>query len=223
MSIIADWTNGVKTFGLTTYQMGRFSLVTGWAVHNVNAGGYVPENRGYIMIMLRKSALAAAGVAVLLSSATPLAAAEIGYPVMAKADEGVVLEKASDYRRRYRRNRRLDVDAGDVIIGIGLIAAIAAIADSADGKKRRDRDEPQYDDRSNDRPAYADDDLGTAVSLCSDAAERSAGNGARVEEIRSVTRDGNGWRVEGDLNQDSFTCGASGGRVDFIQLNDRQI
>ncbi len=177
------------------------------------------------MIILRKSALAVAGAAVLLTSATPLAAADMGAPASTRADEGFVLSQASEYHRRYRRNRRLDVDAGDVIIGIGILAAIAAIADSSDKKDRRDRDdEPRYNERSDDRPVYqGDDDLGTAVSLCSNAAERSAGNGARVEEIRSVTRDGNGWRVEGDLAQDSFSCGTSGGQVDFIQLSDRQI
>ncbi len=180
------------------------------------------------MINIRKSALAAAGTAVLLTTPMPLVAADLGIPVSTKADEGLALGEASDYHRRYRRNRRLDVDAGDVIVGVGLIAAIAAIANSADNNNRRERSEPRYDDRReddrrDDRPAYQDNDLGTAVSACTDAAERSAGNGARVSEIRSVTRDGNGWRVEGDLSQDAFTCAATNGQIDYIRINDRAI
>jgi hypothetical protein len=73
-------------------------------------------------------------------------------------------------------------------------------------------------------PAYGSNDLGEAVSACSSAAERSAGNGARVSEIRSVTREGNGWRVEGQLDgrtNDSFTCSASNGQVDDVRINGR--
>jgi hypothetical protein len=113
------------------------------------------------------------------------------------------------------------------LTGIGILAGIAIIADAASKADKRDRDEPRYedrdDDRRDDRPAYQDNDLGTAVSACTDAAERSAGNGARVSEIRSVTRDGNGWRVEGDLDKDGFTCAATGGQVDYIRINDREI
>ena len=47
----------------------------------------------------------------------------------------------------------------------------------------------------------------------------SAGGGALV-------RDGEGWRVEGDLSggdDASFTCGATNGEVDFVQYDDRDI
>jgi hypothetical protein len=59
--------------------------------------------------------------------------------------------------------------------------------------------------------------------VCSNAAER---DGARVNEIRSVTRDGDGWRVEGGLSggqDESFTCGATNGEVDFVTFGDRDI
>jgi hypothetical protein len=176
------------------------------------------------MIVIRKSALAAAGAATLLSSAMPLAAADISVPVSARVGDSPVLGQSAEYHRGYRRHRRLDVDAGDVIIGIGLIAAIAAIADSADGNKHRDREESRYDDRRDDRTDYQGNDLGAAVSLCSDAAERSAGNGARVREIASVTSEGNGWRVQGELDgvdARNFDCSAVNGRVDYVRLDDR--
>ncbi len=65
--------------------------------------------------------------------------------------------------------------------------------------------------------------MASAVEACSSAAER---DGARVEEIRNVTRDGEGWRVEGRLSggkDDDFTCGATNGEVDFVQFGDREI
>lgn len=65
-----------------------------------------------------------------------------------------------------------------------------------------------------------------AINACSDAAERQAGRDARVATIESVVRDGSGWRVEGELAnsaQRSFLCGASNGRVDFVQLEDGEL
>jgi hypothetical protein len=187
-------------------------------------------NRGFKMTIFRKSALAAAGVAVLVTTPMPLAAADMAVAASAHASPGVEVGAASDYHRGWRRNRRLDVDAGDVIIGIGIIAAIAAIADAGKKNDQRDRrrdDEPDYRERDDSgyepAPTGASDDLGSAVTACSNAAERSTGNGARVGEIRSVTRDGAGWRVEGDVDQDSFTCAATNGQVDYIRINDREI
>ena len=118
--------------------------------------------------------------------------------------------------------------AGDVLTGIGILAGIAILAGAASDADKQSRSEPRYDDRSDypqqDRPVYQDgNEVGSAVSVCTDAAERSAGNNTRVSEIRSVTRDGNGWRVEGDLNNDSFTCAATDGRVDYIRINNRDI
>jgi len=134
----------------------------------------------------------------------------------------------SDYHRRHWRNRRLDVDAGDVILGIGLIAAIAAIADSA-GKDspRAPRGEDRWDrpdDHPHDaaRPDFNDhNDVGSAVRACTDAAERS--KYGRVDEIGSVVREGDGWQVNGNIGDDSFDCAVRDGVVDSIRFSDRQI
>lgn len=141
------------------------------------------------------------------------------------------------YGRGYRRHRNR-VDAGDVLAGVLIIGGIAAIASAASKNNRNrradDRDyrnDRRYDNRQNnsrydDRRSDSRSDRGTgamdvAINACSNAAERQAGNDARVSEIQSVARDGNGWRVEGGLTgskQSNFLCGATDGRVDFVQL-----
>ncbi|MEP2103305.1 MAG: hypothetical protein ABJP02_08600 [Parasphingorhabdus sp.] len=143
------------------------------------------------------------------------------------------------YGRGYRRHRNR-VDAGDVLAGVLIIGGIAAIA-SAASKNKQDRryedrdyrydrrsDNRRYDDRRSDRRSDNRSDRGTgsmdtAINVCSNAAERQAGDKARVSEIQSVARDGAGWRVEGGLSgtaQTTFLCGATDGRVDFVQLGD---
>jgi hypothetical protein len=178
-----------------------------------------------IMKFFAKALLASGTAAMLAVTPMPLMAANMGQKSEAKSAGDVMQQSADGYRRRWRHRDR--IDGGDILTGIGILAGIAIIADAASKADKRDREEPRYDDRNDDRrddrPAYQDNDLGTAVSACTDAAERSAGDGARVSEIRSVTRDGNGWRVEGDLDQDGFTCAATGGKVDYIRINDREI
>ncbi|MEW4468163.1 hypothetical protein AB1K62_10060 [Parasphingorhabdus sp. JC815] len=145
------------------------------------------------------------------------------------------------YGRGYRRNR---VDAGDVIAGILIIGGIAAIASAASKQDRNNDSDYRYDRSRNNR--YRDDrrndwryndrydrrsdrgtgSMDTAINICSDAAEIQAGGDARVSEIESVARDGNGWRVEGALSgstQRAFLCGASDGRVDFVQLGNGDL
>ncbi len=179
------------------------------------------------MIDIAKAALAAGLVATVATTPHPATAAVRTDRVSAR-DAGVsAVAEASDYHRRRWRNRRLDVDAGDVIVGIGLIAAIAAIAGANDSDRGRERanDRRRYDDRRDrdyDRSRRADaSDVGSAVGLCTEAAERSAN--ARVDEIRSVTREGAGWQVEGDVGSDNFVCETSNGQVDMIRINDRVI
>ncbi len=148
--------------------------------------------------------------------------------------------------RGYRRHRNR-VDAGDVLAGVLIIGGIAAIA-SAASKNKRDRryddrdyrsdrrsDDRRYDNRRDnrrdDRRSDSRGDRGTgamdtAINVCSNAAERQAGDDARVSEIQSVARDGEGWRVEGRLtatSQTTFLCGTTNGRVDFVQLGDGQL
>ena len=173
-----------------------------------------------------KLVLASGAAAMLAGTPLPSFAATMAQKSETFSTADVMQQSADGHRRRYRHRDR--VDAGDVLTGIGILAGIAIIAGAASDADKQRRNEPRYEDRSDDqrddRPVYQDDNaLSSAVSLCTDAAERSAGNSARVSEIRSVTRDGNGWRVEGDLNYDSFTCAATDGRVDYIRINNREI
>jgi hypothetical protein len=175
------------------------------------------------MIFSRKILLAAGATAMLVTTPMPVFAAQMG-STSAKATSAEILQQNADgHRRRWRHRDR--VDGGDILTGIGILAGIAIIAGAASDADKRDRDdrryEPPRDDRRDDAPVYRNDDLGSAVSTCTNAAERSVGNGARVSEIRSVTSEGNGWRVEGNLNNDSFTCATTNGQVDYIRINDR--
>tara|TARA_R110000772_G_scaffold57351_5_gene129934 strand:+ start:298 stop:933 length:636 start_codon:yes stop_codon:yes gene_type:complete len=138
------------------------------------------------------------------------------------------------YGRGYRRHRNR-VDAGDVLAGILIIGGIAAIASAASKDQRsNDRDyrsdrrnNDRYDDRRSDnRGDRGTGSMDTAINICSNAAERQAGNNARVSEIESVARDGAGWRVEGGLSgseQRTFLCGTTDGRVDFVQLGSSDL
>ncbi len=182
------------------------------------------------MNKMRKFALGVAGSATFLVSAMPLTAADMRGPVSASGKTEVAMEQTADgYRRRWRRHDR--IDGGDVLTGIGILAGIAIIAGAASDASKsspRRQERPVYRDdapeRYDDAPSrYSGNDLGTAVSACTDAAERSARGGERVQEIRSVTRDGQGWRVAGDIGNEGFTCSATNGRVDSIRMDDGRI
>lgn len=187
------------------------------------------------MTKLGKSMLAIGAAALLATATTPVLAAQSIKQVSASDASGSLEQSYDGYRRRWRHRDR--VDGGDILTGIAILAGIAIIADAASDAskngKNEDRTEPRYDDRGIDQPqpdygpdngpAYGNNDLGSAVSVCTDAAERSAGNSERVREIRSVTRDGDGWRVEGELADNGFTCAATNGRVDYIRVNERDI
>lgn len=173
------------------------------------------------MNILNKAAASSVAIAMAMTGMPSYAATSFApVPVELDSSEGPLAEEATEYRRRFRRRGR--VRAGDVIAGIGILAGIAVIASAASKSSRRDHRDRYPERRSQDRRSsggFASDDLGAAVSACSNAAEQSAGEGARVEEIRSAARDGNGWRVSGELNDTrSFDCGVSNGGVDFIQL-----
>jgi len=171
------------------------------------------------------------GVAI----ATPIDAGVLGWT--ADRDKANGWDGYRDYRG-YRRHRDR-IDGGDILAGILVIGGIAAIASAAskndrdrryeerdyrsrnqryDDRRADTRDDSRYDDRKYDRGTG---DVQSAINICSDAAERQAGRDARVSAIQSVVRDGDGWRVEGELSNSAertFLCGASEGRVDFVQL-----
>jgi len=174
------------------------------------------------------------GVAI----ATPIDAAALGWTADSDNAKGW-----GDYRgdRGYRGHRRHrdGISGGDLLAGILVIGGIAAIA-SAASKNNRDRryedrdyrsENQRYDDRradTRDDNSYdrGSGDMEAAINACSDAAERQAGRDARVSAIESVVRDGDGWRVEGILSnsdQGAFLCGASEGRVDFVQIGNGDL
>lgn len=157
------------------------------------------------MGILNKAALALGTAAILTVSAAPAEARGWG-----------------GYGHRHHDR----VDAGDVLTGIGILAGIAIIADAATKSSRNDRaPEPRsypeddgYDYQSDQQARSGNNDVGSAVQACSSEAERRAN--AEVTGIDSVERDGEGWRVQGKLNgNEGFTCGATNGQVDFVQLD----
>ncbi len=164
------------------------------------------------MTSVKKMALGVAASAVLMGSISPAVARDYDH---------------YGYGRRHHDR----IDGGDVLTGIGILAGIAILASAASKSSKRKDDSDRYPTRypENNQPrSSASNDVGSAVSACSDAAERSAGNGARVEEIRSVTRDGGAWQVEGAIaggrsNSDNFSCGVTNGEVDFIRMGGRTL
>jgi hypothetical protein len=150
----------------------------------------------------------------------------------------LVAAAPAEARHRHHRDR---VDAGDVIAGIFLIGAIAAIADGASKSKqreRRERDEDyRYEPQRSEQDYRAVPDDGNApqwtpgsngfearaVDACSWAAEGEVGDQARVGQIDSVVREGDGWQVTGNVAAPEtmprdFTCTFSNGRVSAISL-----
>lgn len=118
-------------------------------------------------------------------------------------------------------NRNRDrVDAGDVITGILIIGGIAAIASAASKKdkqkryERRDRDDRDngdYYERDQDRDGGRDErpewqdgtGINGAINRCLSEVSRGSN---RQGEVDSVSRDGEGWRVQGRSGGGNFTC-----------------
>lgn len=122
-------------------------------------------------------------------------------------------------------HRHHDTDFGDVLAGVLIIGGIAAIA-SAASKPDRSRDDPPpqpYPDRAypadergadyaaDNRPVWrAGQGIDAAVNHCMDAVETGR---ERVDSVDSVSRDGDGWRIDGRMaGNGNFTCaiGADG-------------
>ncbi|MEO9600321.1 hypothetical protein [Parasphingorhabdus sp.] len=173
-----------------------------------------------------------------VAPATPIDASALGWNAENEKAEGWRSHRGYRGYRGHRRHRGR-VDGGDILAGILVIGGIAAIASAASKDKRdrryEDRDyrgeNQRYDDRRTDtrddrRNSWGSEAMESAISACSNAAERQAGQDARVSAIQSVARDGAGWRVEGELSnsgQRTFLCGATEGRVDFVQLGDGSL
>ncbi len=171
--------------------------------------------------------------------ATPIEAGALGWSADNENAQGWRGYRGNRGYRGHRGHHRGGIDGGDVLAGILVIGGIAAIASAASNNSRdrryEDRDyrseDQRYEDRSADTRDNSDYDRGTgdmesAINACSSAAERQAGRDARVSGIESVVRDGDGWRVEGELSNSeerSFLCGATEGRVDFVQIGNGNL
>ncbi|APG62244.1 hypothetical protein LPB140_04875 [Sphingorhabdus lutea] len=168
---------------------------------------------------------------------TPAIAAEnIMQSAVQSSDYQPILNTKSsdaDYHRRYYRHRhhRDRIDAGDIITGAIILGGIAILANSGKNKRQSEPRYPddrydypnendRYDNRSQNNAPYEEssNEIGDAISTCSRAVEQQ--NSARINNITMAQRDGNGWRVEGEISSDRgdlFICGTSNGRVDFVQ------
>lgn len=132
--------------------------------------------------------------------------------------------------RGWRRDR---VDAGDVILGVALIGAIAAIASSNNRDRDRDRDwdrnairtdgDPYRrdaawrDDGRPQRSTFASAGLDNAVTMCVDEIERAA----KVETVENAVRNASGWEVTGTLAQgQGFRCRiGNDGRISTVDYD----
>lgn len=159
----------------------------------------------------------------------------------ALASSVIVAIAPAEARHRRHWHHRDRVDAGDVIAGIFLIGAIAAIADSAGKSRERDRDrrgddyryEPQPRDdeyrsvpEQNERQWVPGNNSAEtrAAEACSWAAEGDLGDDARVGQIDDVVAEDRGWRVTGTVAAPGtmpreFACTYRGGRVVEVTIN----
>lgn len=126
---------------------------------------------------------------------------------------------SADGRGHYGRHHGRDhVSTGDVIAGIMVIGAIAAIASEAGGSGSGQRDYPER----NADPAptgYRATGMDRAVDMCVAEVERRSG---RVEDVDSANRGADGWFISGTTTDDrAWTCriGADG-RAATVEVGD---
>jgi hypothetical protein len=181
------------------------------------------------MANIKNIVLCSAGAAVLFAPIAQVSAVPMSRTVI---ENKAAYDTAQEYGRRHRRHHDDHIDAGDVAAGIGILAGIAIIAGIANDVKKSSRKTrgdsypepfPEQSRQSAPDSSYrGGDDVGSAVTLCSDAAERAAGNDARVDEIRSVTRAGSGWQVVGDFSGGArgFNCATANGAIEYVRMND---
>ena len=167
------------------------------------------------------------GFRALLLSAAALSL--VATPAMANHDWG--------WGSRHHRDR---VDAGDVLTGILIIGGIAAIASAASSKnkqrERYDRREESYPDQRDqrdysrdDRPEWQDQQGGgangginSAINRCMSEVSRGS---SKVQDVDSVAREGDGWRVMGSTTSGSqFSCAVDrDGRIRNVNIDGRAL
>lgn len=178
------------------------------------------------MPTLNSFAAVPAMVAALSLTAVPAAAADLPVAQTAPAYSAAPAvwspdEQSWNQYRPYRSHRyryRRGPSVGDVVTGLLIIGAIAAVADAAtDNDNRRHREDryPDYRD-SDDRRDGGSRGIDGAVDKCVDAVERER----RVESVDVAQRSAQGWRVEGRTpGGEGFSCTLSPdgqiGSIDF--------
>lgn len=172
-----------------------------------------------------KLAVTAAALAATSMLAMPSAAAELPQlastaPATATTYDGNG-ENADGWRRRHRRG---GVDAGDVIAGVVVLGAIAAIASSASNnrdreRERREREQVRYREPVQQQRSWGSGGIDSAVDMCIDQVERGRD---RVDSVDNAARDARGWNVSGSLsNGDYFSCRIDNeGRIRSIDMGD---
>ena len=184
---------------------------------------------------LRTLAAPAAFLAAATMAVPTAHAAELPAIAMPAASEAVYDDGSANQYRRYRgygdyrsyRHRR-GPGAGDIIAGVAVVGAIAAILGSTRSRDR-DRYEPRYPDRDRSRERYDDrrSDVGSrglerAADMCVDAVEAEEGRIAAIDNARRLA---SGWEVTGSLeNGNRFTCMiGNDGRVRTIDVDSNGV
>ena len=177
--------------------------------------------------LLRHSASCAALLAACTMGAAPASAAPL--PAIAHSQQAIETgagEVQNNHRYRdYRHHRRGGIGAGDVIAGVLVIGAIAAIAGAGrnDRERTRDRDYPRSQNARyrtrDDAPRYESSGIERAVDMCVDQVERGD---TRVGSVNDAARTADGWRVSGALEAGSaWNCWIDNdGRVREVNLGD---
>ncbi len=169
----------------------------------------------------------AAIVAALSMAATPAFAADLpvraahaaapGYAVWNADSENV---QRGRYRGRYHRNR---VGTGDVIGGLLVIGAIAAVASSVARTKEARSYPAPYPSRSRDYRSDSRYTSAQGIDRAADMCVREIERDVRVDSVDTISRSGDGWLVSGVLyNGDGFTCRVGrDGRIDDVSYGER--
>jgi hypothetical protein len=169
-----------------------------------------------------KLAAATAVAAAFSLLAAPAAAVDLPKPAAAQAYDDDALN--AERHRRWRRDRN-DIDAGDVVAGVVILGAIAAIAGAGKNRRERERYEERYprpdEDYGYRTPGgYERSDsrgIDRAVDMCVGEVERGS---ERVGSVDSATRSGEGWHISGELeNGTAYSCTiGNDGRISDVNL-----
>ena len=136
---------------------------------------------------------------------------------------------AVNAERHRRWGHDNDIDAGDVVAGVVILGAIAAIAGAA-RNRNRERYEQRYPPPDEDYGyrtpgGYERADsrgIDRAVDMCVGEVERGS---ERVGTVDSATRSVDGWNVSGQLESGApYSCTVgSDGRISDIYVGDRGV